>query len=205
MIETTRNLFFLPGVGGDRNFWRPLGDLLPDAWEKVYFAWPGLGANPPDPAVQSYDDLIAMVEARLGEAPVDLIAQSMGGAIALTVALRNPQNVRRLVLAVTAGGMDVASLGAEDWRPAYRREFPAVADWVLDQRPDVSAQIGNVEQPALLIWGDSDPISPLAVGKYLKDHLPDARLMIVKDGEHDLAKTRPHAIAEAVWQHLLSS
>jgi pimeloyl-ACP methyl ester carboxylesterase len=81
---------FLPGAGGDPAFWWALGDRLPDVWPKHYFAWPGLGDQPPHPAVTGFDDLVAMVEAELGEQPCDLLAQSMGGAVAMCVALRNP-------------------------------------------------------------------------------------------------------------------
>jgi len=194
-------LFFLPGVGGDTHFWRPLGDLLPVEWEKRYFGWPGLGANPPDPAINSYDDLNGLVAAEL-DGPVDLMAQSMGGAIALSLALRHPDKVRRLVLAVTAGGLDVAALGASDWRPAYRREFPYVADWVMSERPDVSARFGEVRQPILLIWGDADPISPPAVGEYLRQRLSDSRMIIVPGGEHDLINARPHDVAPEIMRFL---
>jgi pimeloyl-ACP methyl ester carboxylesterase len=200
-----RRLFFLPGVGGDPNFWRGLGELLPGDWDKTYFGWPGLGNNPPDPDINAYEDLITMVEARLLETsdPVDLLAQSMGGAIAMILAVRHPERVRRLVLTVTAGGMDVAPLGATDWRAEYRSEFPHVADWVISERPDVSGRLGDICQPTLLIWGDSDPISPLAVGNYLADHLPDASLHLVVGGEHDLVRVRPHEIAGLIERHLM--
>ena len=191
-------LFFLPGVGGSAAFWRPLGDLLPRDWDKVYFAWPGLGDNPADPKVNSYHDLVALVETQLGDEPVDLLAQSMGGAIALTIALRNPDKVRRIVLAVTAGGMDVEALGAIDWRINYREEFAQVADWVMSERPDVSARLAEVHHPCLLIWGDDDPISPLAVGQHFEAHLPDARLVVVPGGEHDLINARADEVAENV-------
>lgn len=191
-------LFFLPGVGGSAEFWKPLGDRLPGNRNKTYFAWPGLGDNPPDPSVNGYDDLIAMVETQLGDEPVELLAQSMGGVIALELALRRPNHIRRLVLAVTSGGIDVSALGAIDWREAYRRDFPHVAEWVRTERPDVSARLEKVQQPSLLIWGDADPISPLAVGQHLCDTLPNASLMVVRDGQHDLIHSRPEDVIEAI-------
>ena len=143
MTANTR-LLFLPGAGGDPAFWRPLGDLLPGSWEKTYLAWPGLGDQPPSPRVRGFDDLVGLVEERLGDGPVDILAQSMGGPVALRVAMRNPGKIRRLVLAVTSGGIDVAGLGGADWRPAYRRQYPRAAAWVMDARPDYTDLLPQV-------------------------------------------------------------
>ncbi|MGZ5909460.1 MAG: alpha/beta fold hydrolase [Reyranella sp.] len=117
-------ILFLPGSGASPDFWKPVGDRLPEAWPKEYFGWPGLGDQPHDPAIQGIDDLLRLVSARMDE-PVDLVAQSMGGVIATRLALEQPGRVRRLVLTVTSGGVNMAQLGAADWRADYRRSFPA--------------------------------------------------------------------------------
>ena len=197
-----RHLFFLPGVGGDPDFWRPLGDLLPADWRKTYFGWPGLGDQPADPAINSYDELVGLVEARLPEYPVDVLAQSMGGAIALSLALRHPERIRRLVLAVTSGGMDMSAFGAADWRPEYRREYPKTADWIMSERPDASDRLQDVTQPTLLIWSDTDPISPIAVGEYLAGRLPNVELHIVRNGQHDLIHSRATEVSGLIEKHL---
>ena len=67
----THRLIFLPGVGADPNFWRPLGELLPPDWQKVYLGWPGLGHQPPSPEVNGWEDLVWLVEAELGDEPCD--------------------------------------------------------------------------------------------------------------------------------------
>jgi pimeloyl-ACP methyl ester carboxylesterase len=197
-----RRLLFLPGAGADPAFWRPLGDLLPVGWNKYYFGWPGLGDQPPDPAVNGVADLVAMVEAQLWPGPVDLLAQSMGGVVALSVALRNPGKVRRLVLTATSGGVDVADLARFDWRANYRREHPNAAAWITDERIDLTAQIPTIASPTLLLWGDRDPISPVAVGERLLGLLPRARLHVVSGGEHDLAVTHADELAPLVAAHL---
>ena len=197
-----RRLLFLPGAGADPSFWRPLGDQLPAAWDKHYFGWPGLGDQPADPAVSSIADLAAMVEGELWPGPVDLLAQSMGGVVAMMVALRNPGQVRRLVLTATSGGVDTADLTRFDWRANYRREYPNAAAWIADERIDLTAQIPTIACPTLLLWGDSDPISPLAVAERLRALLPDARLHVAKGGEHDLAVTYADELAPLVEAHL---
>src|SRR6266851_4646486 len=104
-------ILFLPGSGASPDFWKPVGRLLPAAWQKEYFGWPGLGDQPHDPKVRGMDDLVRMVEAKI-DGPVDLVAQSMGGFIAARLAIERPPDVRRLVLTVTSGGVDMAGLGA---------------------------------------------------------------------------------------------
>jgi len=195
-------LLFLPGAGADPGFWRPLGERLPGDWAKHYFGWPGLGRQPPDPAVKSFDDLVALVEAQLADKPADLLAQSMGGAVAMAVTLRNPAKVRRLVLTVTSGGVDVEGLGGANWRETYRRNHPPPAHWITEARPDFTDHLGDVTQPVLLLWGDADPISPVAVGRRLQALLPNATLKVLPGGDHDLALARADEIAPWVLQHL---
>jgi pimeloyl-ACP methyl ester carboxylesterase len=193
-------LVFLPGVGADPNFWRPLGEQLPG--DKVYLGWPGLGRQPPDPAVASRADLSRLVEDAMGQGTCDLLAQSMGGVLAMQAALRHPQRVRRLVLTVTSGGVDVGALGAIDWRANYRRENPTAPAWVFEPWDDLTDRIAGVRQPALLIWGDADPISPVAVGERLAALLPHARLKVVAGGDHGLAETHAAEIAPWIAAHL---
>ncbi|WP_421997568.1 alpha/beta fold hydrolase [Reyranella sp.] len=194
-------VLFLPGSGASPDFWKPVGERLPAAWPKEYFGWPGLGHQPHDPAVRGWDDLVAMVAARMDE-PVDLVAQSMGGVIAARLAVERPNLVRRLVLTVTSGGVDMAGMGASDWRPDYRAAFPNAAAWITEDRPSAALPVEKIAAPTLLLWGDVDPISPVAVGRHLAARLPDASLHVVPGGDHDLARTHAELVAGLVARHL---
>jgi pimeloyl-ACP methyl ester carboxylesterase len=194
-------VLFLPGASGAASFWHPVGGKLPADWEKVYASWPGLGSEPADPPVSGFDDCVKLVERHL-DRPCDLVAQSMGGIVAIRVALRNPQRVRRLVLVATSGGVAVASLGATDWRPSYRSAYPAAARWITDERPDHSDDLRGLAAPTLLLWGAADPISPVAVGEHLLSLLPDAAMHVLDDGTHDLAHEDPEQVAGLILDHL---
>jgi len=134
--------------------------------------------------------------------PADLIAQSMGGLIAARVALAAPGKIRRLVLIATSAGVPVRAFGAIDWRSDYQREFPTAANWITEVNEDLSPRLPLIEVPCLLIWGDADAISPPAVGRRLYELLPDARLHIVRGGDHNLAQTHADQIAPFITEHL---
>lgn len=190
---------FLPGAGGSASFWRPVADRM--GIEGTFLSWPGLGHEAPDPEIESFDDLVAMVVEQI-DRPVDIVAQSMGGVVAIRAALARPQFIRRLVLTVTSGGLPLAALGAADWRGDYFRSFPEAAQWIGAPGPDLSDAIRTIKAPTLLLWGDSDPISPVAVGERLGRLLPEARLHVLKDAGHDLALTHVPEVAELISAHL---
>ncbi|CAN5669686.1 alpha/beta hydrolase [soil metagenome] len=194
-------LFFLPGAGASPDFWKPVGEQLPQAWAKRYFGWPGLGDQPHDPAIAGMDDLVCLVAAEI-DGPVDLVAQSMGGNVAARLAIEQAHKVRRLVLVVTSGGVDMTGLGASDWRDDYRKSFPGAASWITEMRASSNLPVEKITVPTLLIWGDADPISPLAVGRHLDSRIADARLHVVAGGGHDLARTHAREVASLIERHL---
>jgi pimeloyl-ACP methyl ester carboxylesterase len=194
-------LFFLPGASGRTAFWRPVADRLSVPALHTHVSWPGFGGVAPDPDVHGLKDLGARLAANIDQ-PSALIAQSMGGVIAILAALEKPQLVTHLVLTVTSGGMDLAGLGAEDWRPSYRDELPGLPDWFTAYHQDLTPQLPELKMPTLLLWGDADPISPVKVGERLAALLPHSRLHVVAGGNHDLACTHAAEVAPLIDQHL---
>ncbi len=199
---------FLPGAGGSAEFWQPLvshlamDDLAMDA---TLLSWPGLGAEPHAAEVSAIDDLVALVQSHMSE-PVNLVAQSIGGVVAAKAALHDPSLVRRLTLIATSAGVPFDAMGidmaAADWRPEYRQAFPNAARWVETVEVDLSEQLKTLQIPTLLIWGDRDPISPVAVGRYIDSLLPDSGLHIISGGDHDLAQTHAADVAALITTHL---
>lgn len=196
-----KQLLFLPGASGNTHFWEPVAQRLAHPAERVHLGWPGFGSVPVEAAVNGIDDLVAGVVAQI-DRPTALIGQSMGGVIALLAALQRPQWVTHLVLTVTSGGMDMSDLAAEDWREGYRAGYPALPHWFADYQVDLSDRLGSVQAPSLLLWGDADPLSPVAAGQRLAALLPRAELRVLAGGDHDLGCTLADDIAPLIDAHL---
>jgi pimeloyl-ACP methyl ester carboxylesterase len=194
-------LLFLPGASGDPRFWQPVAERLVHPAERIHFGWPGFGPTPPDPAVNGIDDLVTRVTSEI-ERPTALIAQSMGGIIAMRAALAKPELVTHLVVTATSGGIDLDGLDAQDWRPAFHAANPLLPRWFADYTEDLTPKLRAIHAPALLLWGDADPISPVAVGRRLASLLPHAKLHVFPGGSHDLASELAGDVALLVDAHL---
>lgn len=208
MEDTSRTdgpqrVLFLPGARGDRHFWRPVADLLSARYERLFLEWPGHGTVPRDPRISGFEGLVRLVTERM-DRPVDLIAQSMGGAVAIHATLDRPERVRRLVLTATSGGVDLSRFDAEEWHGSYRQEYPNAAESasLLHYRADLSDRIRTIRAPTLLLWGDSDPISPVAIGEYLASLFPRSKLIVIPGGSHSFAEEQAADIAPYIASHL---
>ncbi|WOF43082.1 alpha/beta hydrolase [Sphingopyxis indica] len=190
---------FLPGATGNASFWKPAAAYA--GIDGLFIAWPGLGDETPDPDVNGIGDLVALVLDQMYE-PVNIVAQSMGGVVAVMAALARPAMVSRLALAVTSGGLPMVDLGGSEWRTNYRRRFPSAAQWIADPVPDLSSQLPAVAAPTLLLWGGCDPISPVAVGQRLHDLLPNATLHVIREADHDLALSHAERVGRLIAAHL---
>jgi pimeloyl-ACP methyl ester carboxylesterase len=132
---------------------------------------------------QMADDTAALLR-QLGIEHADLFGYSMGGGIALQVAIRHPELVRKLVLAAPAYGPDgfypevlenIRNLKPEDfagspWLEGYARVAPDPEGWPMllakvrqlvgDFEGWPPEAIEAIEAPALVIVADSDVVRP---------------------------------------------
>lgn len=196
-MRKPEKLIFLPGAGGSPDFWRPLSRALEHRAPRCLLGWPGFGEVEADDAVTGIDDLVSMVIDEM-DWPCALVAQSMGGVIAVRALLERANRATHLVLTATSGGADMSTLGAKDWRVEYLPANPDVPRWFVDYREDLTEQVRSIHVPTLLLWGDSDAVSPLAVSCRLQELLPDSRAHVVRSGEHDFGHRMASVVAPVI-------
>ncbi|GAA4982253.1 alpha/beta fold hydrolase [Kineococcus glutinatus] len=131
------------------------------------------------------DDVAALVD-HLGLGPVDVVGYSMGGKVALDVAIRHPGTVRRLVAAsvpvrrdasypeILAQQEQVGAAAAEFMKgtPMYElyqrvaprpEDFPRLLDKIgaaLAQDFDVTEEVRGLTVPTLIMAADADMAPP---------------------------------------------
>jgi len=198
-------MVFLPGAGGLASFWAPVAARLADLGQQTLLGYPGFGPTPAEPGLRTLTDLGRWALERLPAGRCHVVAQSMGGVLAVRLALEAPARVATLTLAATSGGIDVAALGGSDWRRRFRDEHPDVPDWFEQDRTDLSGRLGELRAPTLLLHGDADPICPPAVPAFLAARIPGARPVLVRGGTHAFAHERPDEVASLVRAHVTES
>ncbi len=134
------------------------------------------------------DDMSALMK-YLGIEKTDVMGHSLGGGIALQLAIRHPDLVRKLVLSSTAFRQDAwypevqaafAQMGPEaaQWimQSPLARRYPKV-DWGvlftkigdLETRAyDYSKEVAALAMPTLLVFADADSISPAKIIEFYR-------------------------------------
>lgn len=222
-------LFCVHGAGGSSRHFAPMLAEIGEGLFPVAVDMPGHGATGgfvPESLHEATSFLDALLDALGVSSPVVCVGHSLGGLLALGLALRSPGRVRRLVLLATAARLRLhpdfvarATAGAWDGgalRGSFGPDVPeGVQRLVLDDlarmrvRPggealarlgaaDLRPEVRQIGVPALVVAGDDDVIVSPRHSRSLARDLPDARLRMVPGAGHYLHVERPAVVAREV-------
>jgi pimeloyl-ACP methyl ester carboxylesterase len=158
---------------------------------------------------------------------VCLIGHSLGSALALRLSADSPDLVSRIAL-VGAGARlrvlpalleearqrpesanrQLAEVGIAPGHTALRDELLAqptplapgmlYRDLAACDGFDMMGELGQISQPALIVTGEEDRLTPPKYAVYLRDHLADATLVLVPGAGHYLPGEAPDVLAQAL-------
>lgn len=141
----------LHGIGGRASLWAPTAAALAP---RPVIAMDMPGYDGTRPALAGFPEL-ADAAAALLDGPADVVGHSLGGMIALELALRHPARVRRLVIVASS-----PAFGSRD--PAFREAFLAARQKPLDEGQGMAGVAAGLV-PAMLGPAAAPGAAPAAI------------------------------------------
>lgn len=176
----------------------------------------GRSAKPPGP--YSIEQMAADVAAVMGQLELPrahVLGISMGGRIAIALALDHSELVNRLILVATSpraagarwlvrAGMLLADLPV--LRGRHRQPRHAMkAQFDATTRFDRSCQFGRIRAPVLIIHGRSDHITPAAEASQAHALIPGSQLVLIDGGHLAPLLTRSERVISEITAFLIES
>ncbi len=228
-------LVLIHGSGGNAQRWNyQVAHFTRKGFQVIAVDLPGHGRSPGPGRreISAYaDDVEALLKDKRAERPV-IVGHSMGGAIALTMALRNPQAYAGLVLVGTGARLRVlpaifdairknfdaatelmakniysSTASAAQLRRAIKqlREVdPDVlyGDFEACDHFDVMGEVGRITTPTLVVVGGEDVMTPVKYAEYLRANMPNATMEIIDNAGHVVMIEQPDKFNAAVARFL---
>jgi pimeloyl-ACP methyl ester carboxylesterase len=219
-------IVLLHGLSGSARWWDRNFDALAKGHAVAAVELVGFGGNRRffgSPLPLPFDESVALLarwlEAEWSE-PVHLVGHSMGGQLAIELAARIPERVRSLTLVSSSGipfamhprahvrallhqPSAVVSFGPRLALDAFRAGPGSLA--LASMRLLVRDSRGAMEKiaaPALLIWGDSDPLIPLEYAEAIREKIPHADLVVLERAGHVAMWDQPEAFDEVLLRFI---
>lgn len=232
-LRGAHNLVLVHGAGGSHQHWLHQVNALRQV-NTYALDLPGHGRSGTEGrgSIGEYGDLVVAFLDALDIETALLGGHSMGGAIALDLALRYPARVNGLVLVCTGARLRVSPLILD----GIRRDFQAAVNLIgrfaygpdvppdvvrlgqaqMARTPpevlyhdfaacdafDVIARLEEIHCPTQVISATADQLTPLKYGTYLQEHIADARLAVIEGAGHMVMLERPAQVNQAVQNFL---
>jgi len=235
-----QKVFLIHGWSSSSFAMSPLSSLLSQRFHCISVDLPGYGKSPRfegKTTIDRYTDLIIGLIEQISDGPVVLVGHSMGGMISVTVAMKQPVMVERMVLisptltgklstmintmitpinmierfglgSLLVSVIERIYVGITDrlMRPVSFADRTGITEddysrlrqdarhpgqgrvrsecFFAMRDHDLSGKLGEIETPALVIWGAEDNTVPLRDAGVLEDEWPDTDLRILPMAGH---------------------
>jgi pimeloyl-ACP methyl ester carboxylesterase len=190
-----RPLLLILGLGADVSEYTALIDQLAARSQVIAFDNRGAGRTDKPDAPYSIEmmaaDALGVLDT-LGVPRACVLGISLGGRIAMELALRHPERVERLILVSTSARV------VPSWRrrhlypilsgmPLFRSRNPQpryafVRQMEASTGYDAGPRLRELGMPTLVMHGRSDRAAPLAMAEEMRREIPGSRLLTFRGG-----------------------
>ena len=220
---------FIHGAGGNNLLWKRSLQFLSGPGSAFAVNLPGHPSGEVAcRTVEEYADAVSGFVSENGLERVAVCGHSMGSAIALTMAVRNPDAVAGLILVDGGAKLGVSpsileglsnqplkaiesmitpmsfhTVTLEMGREARTALSLANLDVFLnDYRAcngfDVRGRLREISAPCLVICGEDDRMTPPKYSQYLNAHIPGSSLSLIPEAGHMVPLEKPAALGRLV-------
>jgi pimeloyl-ACP methyl ester carboxylesterase len=205
----------LHGLSGSRRWWRFTAPVLARRYRVHIPELVGFGGSrspPRQPGIGEMAAVLAEWLEQLGAGGAHVVGHSMGGQIALHLAVERRMPERLVLVAASglprpltlsdaarlvAGALPPRSWGAPSFMPTIAADAMRAGPLALLQatrfvlQDDVRPLLNQVTCRTLLIWGALDPLVPVPHGEAMSRAIADSRLVVLQAAAHNPMADRP--------------
>jgi pimeloyl-ACP methyl ester carboxylesterase len=224
-------LLLVHGAGGHHLHWPPQLRRLPET-DLYALDLPGHGQSPGPgrTTIAAYAQVIDAFAAALALPPVVLAGHSMGGAIALQVALTASDKVAGLVLVGTGARLRVNAALLTSLQTAFDATTAQLIEWMYTpafppkQREqtlaqlrtndrqtlhddfaacdafDVRSAVASLTLPTLIICGTADMMTPVKLSETLHGAITGSQLHLIEGAGHMVMIEQPAAVTGMIGE-----
>lgn len=222
-------LVLIHGAGGTHRVWRYQTSAFPGSLALDLPGHPrGKGCN----TISEYAEFVtqAIVERKLTSTV--LVGHSMGGAIAIEIALARQPFLAGIVLVGSGARLRVTPVIKGEVTRDYAHAAEVIAEWAYSPKTDprlrkasvqelleVPAEvtygdfeacdhfdrmneIGCIDLPTLIACGEDDALTPVKYSQYMKQKIRNARIVVIPDAGHSVMLEKPEELNEALRSFL---
>jgi pimeloyl-ACP methyl ester carboxylesterase len=216
-------LILLHGLSGSGRWWSRNVPVFSRSFRTYAVDLPGFGGSR-GIRWSRLDDIADRLADWLGDEDLPrahVAGHSLGGAVAARLAARHPDRVDRLVLVdaairsqgtrtITRAGHVMRTVGRESvgFAPLLMRDLlrchprSFIAATVDALQSDWEPHLRRIDAPTLVVWGERDAITPLALGQELTAVIAGARLITLPEAGHNPMWERAEAFNGEVLSFL---
>lgn len=227
-------LLFIHGAGANGEMWREVAERLGRCCWSLALDLPGHGRStgPGSATIGGYSAQVEELIDQLAPGQAVVVGNSMGGAIALQLALDCPQKLRGIGLVGTGARLRVLPEIFETIRADFPAAVKKIAGFALSEhrsnemarrmeqelgqgdpqviyddflacdRFDAMGRISQIQLPALVVCGRQDQLTPLKYSEYLASQLSRATLKVIEACGHAPMIEQPARLSQALEEFL---
>lgn len=211
-IGNGRPLLILHGWGSRGEKWRKTAEILAQKGFKVFVPdLPGFGESQKPNFIWGLDEYCSFIDEfakNLGINSFALAGHSFGGALAAKYILKYPGKATKLFLIGAACIREnkknifanlkflknISILRKFFYKYIAKSDYPQTEGIMREiylkvVKEDLSAYLGKINIPTVIIWGEKDDITPLKYGKIINSEIKDSKLFIIPGKDHALQLT----------------